>query len=64
MLAPGFTGSTLDRADHLRHDAEALAAVTGDWRARLLKLDAALNPAISDDGRLEWTSLADAPDNA
>lgn len=64
MLVPGFTGGTLDRADHLRHDAEALAAATGDWRAKLLRLDATLNPAMTADGRLEWTSLADAPDAA
>jgi NAD+ diphosphatase len=63
MVAPGLTGGTLDRADHLRHDAEALAAATGDWRARLLKLDG-LHPEVSDDGRLGWTTLADAPDGA
>ena len=63
MTPPGFTGGTLNRADHVRQDAEALAAVTGDWRARLLKLDA-LQPEVTDDGRLGWTSLAEAPDNA
>jgi NAD+ diphosphatase len=61
--APGLTGGTLDRADHLRHDADALAAATGDWRARLLKLDG-LHPEVSDDGVLGWTTLADAPDDA
>lgn len=60
---PGFTGGTLDRADHLRHDAEALAAAMGDWRARLLVLDN-FDPVIDADGRLEWTTLADAPENA
>ena len=63
MIAPGLTGATLDRADHLRHDAEALAAAMSDWRARLLKLDG-LHPEVSDDGRLGWTTLADAPDDA
>lgn len=63
MLAPGFTGGTLDRADRLRHDAAALAAATGDWRARLLKLDN-LDCEIDGEGRLVWTSLADAPDDA
>ena len=63
MIAPGFTGSPLDRADHLRHDPEALAAAMGDWRARLLRLDG-FDPVVSDDGRLEWTSLADTPDDA
>ncbi len=60
---PGLTGGTLDRADHMRHDAEALAAAAGDWRARLLKLDG-LRPEVSDDGRLGWTTLADLPDDA
>jgi NAD+ diphosphatase len=59
---PGFTGGTLDRADHLRHDPEALAAAL-DWRTRLLKLDG-LIPAVTDDMRLGWTSLADAPEDA
>ncbi|WP_404367167.1 NAD(+) diphosphatase [Sphingomonas sp. MMS24-J45] len=63
MIAPGFTGGTLDRADRLRHDAETLAAAQGDWRARLLKLDAFM-PEVTAEGRLGWTSLADAPDDA
>ncbi|TPG15467.1 NAD(+) diphosphatase [Sphingomonas oligophenolica] len=61
-VVPGFTGGTLDRADHLRHDPTALAA-TIDWRARLLRLDG-LIPAIADDARLGWTTLTDAPDEA
>jgi NAD+ diphosphatase len=63
LIVPGFTGSPLDRADHLRHDPEALAAAMGDWRARLLRLDG-FDPMVSDDGRLEWTSLADTPEDA
>ena len=63
MDAPGFTGGLLDRADRLRHDEAALAAAMGDWRARLLKLDN-LDPEIDADGRLAWTTLADAPDDA
>ena len=63
MIAPGFTGGTLDRADRLRHDAEALAAAQSDWRARLLVLDA-FDPVLDGEGRLSWTSLADAPDGA
>jgi NAD+ diphosphatase len=62
-VIPGFTGGTLDRADALRHDADALAAARGDWRARLLVLDG-LMPAVTNDGRLEWTSLAHLPDDA
>jgi NAD+ diphosphatase len=63
MIRPGFTGSPLDRADPLRHDAEKLAAAIGDWRARLLKLDN-FEPEVAADGTLGWTSLADAPDDA
>ncbi|MBY0583528.1 MAG: NAD(+) diphosphatase [Sphingomonas sp.] len=63
MIVPGFTGGTLDRADHLRHDAEALAAAMGDWRARLLALDG-FDPVLGNDGRLEWRTLADAPEEA
>lgn len=61
MITPGFTGSPLDRADHLRHDPDALAAAMGDWRAKLLRLDATFTPDVGDDGTLGWTSLADAP---
>jgi NAD+ diphosphatase len=61
-IVPGFTGGTLDRADHLRHDAHALAALL-DWRTRLLKLGG-LIPEVTDDARLGWTSLAEAPEDA
>ena len=60
--APGFVGGTLDRADHLRSDADALAAATSDWRARLLALDG-IDPRIGADGGLVWTSLADMADD-
>ena len=63
MAAPGFTGGTLDRADHLRHDPAALAALIGNWQARLLKLHD-WQPEITDDGRLGWTMLTEAPDEA
>ncbi|HEX8484462.1 NAD(+) diphosphatase [Sphingomonas sp.] len=59
----GFTGGTLDRADRLRHDPQALAAAMGDWRARLLTLRDYV-PEVTDDGRLGWTTLADAPEDA
>ena len=62
-MTPGFTGGLLDRADRLRHDAEALAAAKGDWRARLLRLEN-WEPALDADGRMEWGSLAEAPDDA
>uniref|UniRef100_UPI0035C98A6F NAD(+) diphosphatase n=1 Tax=uncultured Sphingomonas sp. TaxID=158754 RepID=UPI0035C98A6F len=63
MTPPGFTGGLLDRADALRHDSQALAAVASDWRARLLKL-VDFEPELDGEGRLGWTSLADAPDDA
>ncbi|MES2288333.1 MAG: NAD(+) diphosphatase [Pseudomonadota bacterium] len=60
---PGLTGSRLDRADHLRADPEAYAAVLGDWRARVLTLEG-LAPAISDADTLVWGSLADVAADA
>jgi NAD+ diphosphatase len=62
-VAPGFTGGTLDRADHLRHDPAALARAVGDWRARLLRLHD-WQPEVTGDGRLGWTMLTEAPDEA
>lgn len=58
-LVPGFTGSTLDREDLIRTNPERLAALMMSLSARLLQLDG-LDPVISPDGLLSWTSLADA----
>jgi NAD+ diphosphatase len=58
MMAPGFTGSPLDRADRVRNDAEAYGLLLGDWRARVLGLDG-LDPRVSDAGGLHWHSLAE-----
>ena len=57
----GFTGGTLDRADHLRLKPDEVAALAGDWRARLLRMDG-LEPVCGDDGALQWGSLAEAQD--
>lgn len=57
-----FTGSRLDRADHVRADADRLAGYM-NWKARLLALDG-LMPAVGDDGGLVWGTLADAADDA
>lgn len=57
-----FAGSGLDRADHIRADADRLASLM-NWRARLLKLDG-IDPVIAPDGGLEWGSLADADPEA
>ena len=66
MSAPAsaiaFTGSPLDRADHIRCDPDRLAGLK-DWRARLLKLDG-VAPVYDREGALEWGSLADAADDA
>jgi len=57
-----FTGSRLDRADHVRADADRLAGYM-NWKARLLALDG-LMPSVGDDGGLVWGTLADAADDA
>ena len=57
-----FAGSPIDRADHIRCDDAALAALM-NWKARLLRLDG-LNPVFDDTGALEWGSLAEAPETA
>jgi len=57
-----FTGSPLDRVDHVRSDAPAYGALRSDWRARLLVLDG-LDPQVSPEGTLSWTNLADVADD-
>ncbi|TMJ20125.1 MAG: NAD(+) diphosphatase [Alphaproteobacteria bacterium] len=56
MSAPGFTGAGLDRADHLRLDAERMAQLMADGDARLLRL-AELDPVLDEEGRLAWGPL-------
>lgn len=58
MIAPAFTGSPLDRVDHVRNDAEAYGLLLGDWRARILGLDG-LDPMLASEGGLHWHSIAD-----
>ena len=57
-----FTGSRLDRADHVRADPERLAGYM-NWKARVLALDG-LMPALDDSNRLVWGTLADVPEDA
>lgn len=62
MTPMAFSGSPLERADHIRVDPDALAGMM-NWKARLLRLDG-LNPVFGDDGQLQWGTLADAPEAA
>lgn len=57
-----FSGSPIERADHIRVDDGALAQQM-NWRARVLKLDG-LNPVFDDNGALQWGTLADVPEDA
>ena len=57
-----FTGSRLDRADHVRAAPERLAGYM-NWKARVLALDG-LIPALDDSNRLVWGTLADVPEDA
>jgi NAD+ diphosphatase len=54
----GFTGAGLDRADHVRLDAERLADMMANGDARLLRL-AELDPVLDEQGRLAWAPLDD-----
>lgn len=45
-----FAGGGLDRADHIRGDADKLGSLM-NWRARLLRLEG-IDPVISPDGGL------------
>jgi NAD+ diphosphatase len=62
-MSPGFTGSPLDRVDHIRSDAAAYGVLLSDWRAKVLGLDG-LDPLIASEGGLLWGSLADIPPDA
>ncbi|HEX8533535.1 MAG TPA: NAD(+) diphosphatase [Allosphingosinicella sp.] len=61
--APGFTGSTIDRADNLRLDPQRVAALAADPAARLLRLEV-LDPVLDDGGGLRWSRLSDLPAGA
>ena len=63
MIATGFTGGTLDRADALRHDADGLAAAAADPAARLLVLES-FEPVVGEGGALAWAPLSAAPADA
>jgi NAD+ diphosphatase len=59
MIRTGFTGAGLDRADHLRLDESALAALAAHDHALLLRLDGH-DPLIDEEGALVWEVLATA----
>lgn len=62
-VAPiAFGGSTIDRADHIRSDPQAIAALMRR-DARLLRLDG-LDPVLTADNRLDWGTLADPEPDA
>ena len=58
MPMPGFTGSTIDRADHLRLDEQQVRALAAGGRARVLRLSV-LDPELDEQDRLGWTRLDD-----
>jgi NAD+ diphosphatase len=58
MIRAGFTGSPLDRVDHVRNNPEAYQALLGDWRGRVLGLDG-LDPMVASEGGLVWHSMAE-----
>ena len=57
---PFFAGPGLDRADHLRADPAAIAALAAHPDARELAWDNGA-PALDVDGRLRWQAVGDAP---
>jgi NAD+ diphosphatase len=58
MKAPGFTGAGLDRADHIRLDADGIATAMARLDARVLTM-AGLDPLLGPDMRLTWNPLED-----
>ncbi len=62
-MKPGFTGSRLDRVDHIRADEKAYDEMLSDWRGRVLALDG-MNPLVSDEGALKWQTMADLAEDA
>jgi len=62
VAAIAFSGSSLERADHIRNDPERIAALKSP-QALLLKLEG-LVPELDAGNRLAWGSLRDAPEGA
>jgi NAD+ diphosphatase len=62
-LLPAFCGHPLDRADHVRVDAQALAELRRGGEALLLTLDG-LAPSLDGEGRLAFAPMAEAREGA
>jgi NAD+ diphosphatase len=58
MIRAGFTGSPLDRVDHIRNDVAAFNALLNDWRGRVLGLDG-VDPMVASEGGLVWQTMAE-----
>ena len=56
MIAPGFTGAGLDRADQLRVDAVRLAEALAHAEAGVLAMRG-LEPELDEAGRLVWSPI-------
>ena len=56
-IPTGFTGSPVDRADHLRLDKARMRELSASLEARFLQLSA-LDPMLDENGRLGWAPLA------
>jgi NAD+ diphosphatase len=59
----GFTGSLVDRADHLRLETGKIAELASGAQALLLRLDRH-DPVLDETGRLAWGSLAELDESA
>src|SRR5690606_5480999 len=59
VAAIAFSGSKIERADHIRTDPERLAALKSP-QAQLLLLDG-LVPTLDGANKLAWGGIADAP---
>lgn len=60
---PGFSGSSLDRVDHLRADAQALAALLRHTGARWLRMHG-FDPVLTPAGALDWSAAPAATEAA
>lgn len=58
--SPFFAGDGLDRADHLRADPDAIAALAGSAEARQLVWENGA-PAIDEQGHLRWEPITGQP---